>query len=167
MLHKLPNLFKLTLTLLIGGLLFTACDDDSSGPINKLNVSETIQAEDNLSSANTLLSDYDLADTLAQDRPFTVFVPTDAAIEKEDLDGLTEEEIKAILKYHIVPENLTFEELKEVETLETLQGASLQFSTEDDTVIVNDGQAMITEPGLDASNGTVFKVDTVLTAGEE
>ena len=163
MLHKLPNLFKLTFSLLIGGLLFTACDDDSSGPVNTLNVSETIQAEDNLSSANTLLTDYDLADTLAQDQPVTVFAPTDAAIEKEDLDGLTEEEIKAVLKYHIVPENLTFEELKEAETLETLQGTSLQFSTENDTISVNGGQAIITEAGLEASNGTVFKVDTVLT----
>src|SRR5699024_12487691 len=105
------------------------------------------------SSANTLLTDYDLADTLAQDQPVTVFAPTDAAIEKEDLDGLTEEEIKAALKYHIVTENLTFEELKEAETMETLQGTSLQSSTSNDTISVNGDEGIINEARLEDSNG--------------
>ena len=81
MLYRLPKLFKATLTLLLGAVLFTACNDDSSGPDNDLTVMETIQTESNLSSVNDLISEHELADTLSNDEPFTVFAPTDAAIE--------------------------------------------------------------------------------------
>lgn len=163
MLRKLPNLVKLTFTLLIGGLLFTACDDDSSSPSIDFNVLETIQSQDNLSSFDGLISEYELADTLAKDNPHTVFAPTDNTLDGAGLDELSEDEILELLKYHIVPQDLSFEDLQEIETLETLSGAELQLSFENDTLSINEGQVIITGSGLDASNGTVFKTDSVLT----
>lgn len=167
MLNNIPKLFKVTLTLLIGATLFTACDDDSSGPSDDLTVMESIQTEDNLSSANDLINDYELADTLSQDEPFTVFAPTNEAVESLDMDGMSDEEIKAALQYHIVAQSINFDKLKGTESLETLNGEMLTFSTENDTVTINGGQATITAAGIDAINGTVFKVDSVLSATAE
>lgn len=167
MLNAIPKSLKLCLALLVGVTLFTACDDDDgSGPSGDLTVAETIETESNLSSAYELISAQELADTLNSDGPVTVFIPTDAALEEEDLSDMSDEEIQTLLKYHIVWQNLTFDELKDTESVETFNGDSLYFSADGDTVTINEDQATITAEGMEATNGTVFKVDTVLTATE-
>ncbi|MCW9707347.1 fasciclin domain-containing protein [Aliifodinibius sp. 1BSP15-2V2] len=158
---------KLCLALVLGVTLFTACDDDNgSGPDNDMNISETLELEDNLSSAYGLIDDQGLADTLSSDGPITVFIPTDTALDEEDLGDMSDEEIQTLLKYHIVWENLTFDNLKDTESVESFNGDSLYFSADSDTVTINEDQTIITDEGIEATNGIIFKVDTVLTAPE-
>jgi uncharacterized surface protein with fasciclin (FAS1) repeats len=73
---------------------------------------------------------------------------------------------KLILEYHIVRMNLTYENLqnKDSSTAETLNGDTLYFTTKGDSVIINGGQAVITSKGTEATNGTIFTLDTLLTA---
>src|SRR5690625_3708018 len=158
------------LLLFITVVGFTACDDDDgTGPDQDLNVSETIEAEDNLAVLHSFLSEEGWSDTLAQDNPVTVFAPTDDALEQIEADTLSEEALTDLLQYHVVEENLTYEDLKGMESAAALNGGSLTFSTDGDTVTVNENQATFTSSssGIEATNGTVFIIDPVLTQPEE
>ncbi len=158
---------KLCLVLFVSATLFTACDDDDgSGPSGDLSIVETLEVESNLSTANELITEQELSDTLASDGPMTVFIPTDTALDEEDLSEMSDEEIQALLKYHIVGQSLTFDDLKDTESVETFNGDSLFFSADGDTVTINEDQATITDEGMEATNGMVFKIDTVLTTPE-
>lgn len=167
MLKSIQKLPAFILLLAIIG--FAACDDDdSTGPDTDLNALETIEHESDLSDLHNFLAEEDWPDTLAGNDPVTVFAPTDDALEEIEADTLNDEALTNLLRYHIVVgENLPFEELKDTETAVALNDESLLFSSEDDTVVVNEGQALITSDGIEASNGTVFVIDTVLAPPEE
>ncbi len=106
-----------------------------------------------------------LADTLSGDGPFTVFAPTDEAfsnlpagaldalLEPENRDLLTE-----ILTYHVVPDEVTSDEL-ETGVVDTLNGG-LAVRVNPDQVIVND--ASVVTPDVDASNGVIHAINRVL-----
>lgn len=164
MLKFLKKPLILTFTLFIAVLLFSACEDDNGPGGDNLNIAETVETESNLSTLDDLLSEYGLADRLSQEDPLTLFAPTDEALSKEDLDGLTDEEITDLLEYHIVSTNLTFENLQDANSAESLNGDSLFFSFEDDIVFINENQDEITSEGIETTNGIIFKVDTLLKA---
>jgi transforming growth factor-beta-induced protein len=110
-----------------------------------------------------------LADTLSNDGPFTVFAPTDAAFEAllEELgisaaDLLARDDLETILLYHVVEGEVLAEDVVTLdgESVETLAGATVQITVEDETVMVND--ATVTATDVQASNGVIHVIDTVL-----
>lgn len=166
----ITSIKKLTTLFLLAAVVgFTACDDDdSTGPNNDLNALETIESESQLSTFYDFLSEEDWADTLSQEGPVTVFAPTDDALEEAEADTLSDEALTDLLQYHVVEENLTYEELQDTESATALNEGTLSFSTDDDEVVtINEDQATITSSGIEATNGTVFVIDTVLTQPEE
>ena len=108
-----------------------------------------------------------LTDALSGEGPFTVFAPTDAAFNRAfDELGIDSEELLAqpevledILEYHIVEGAVLSSDLSEGD-VETLNGETVQINIVDGTVTVND--ATVTTPDLQASNGVIHVVDTVL-----
>jgi uncharacterized surface protein with fasciclin (FAS1) repeats len=108
-----------------------------------------------------------LVDTLNGEGPFTVFAPTDEAFEavgQETLDLLllpsNQEALTSILTYHVVPDEVTSDEVASGE-VPTVNGAPLTIVVEDDgTVMVND--ATVTAVDVMASNGVIHVIDTVL-----
>jgi transforming growth factor-beta-induced protein len=110
-----------------------------------------------------------LADTLANDGPFTVFAPTDAAfaaafetlgIEPEallaDTDMLTN-----ILLYHVVDGAVNAETVVGLESATTLEGEAVTIVVRDGNVYLNDTvQVIITD--IQASNGIIHVIDGVL-----
>ena len=106
-----------------------------------------------------------LADTLSSDGTFTVFAPTDEAfddlpdgalealLEPENRDLLTD-----ILTYHVVPDEVTSDEL-DTGVVDTLNGG-LAVRVDPDRVIVND--ASVINPDIDASNGVIHAINRVL-----
>lgn len=161
----LTSLRKITFALLLLGVIgFTACDDDSgTGPNGDLNALQTIENESNLSTLSDFLANQSWSDTLSQDGPVTVFAPTDDALAAAEADTLNEAELTNLLKYHVVAENLTYENLKSTESATALNGGTLTFTADGDSVTINSDQAIITSSGIEATNGTVFVIDTVLT----
>src|SRR5690625_4234568 len=158
----------MTLLLFVTVVGFTACDDDDgTGPDQDLNVSETIEAEGNLSVLHGFLAEEGWSDTLAQDNPVTVFAPTDNALEEIEADTLSEEALTDLLQYHVVEENHTYEYLKDTESAAPTNAGTVTCSADGDTVTVNENQATIISSGIEATNGTVFVIDTVLTQPEE
>ncbi len=113
-----------------------------------------------------------LSEALRGKGPFTVFAPTDAAFKKlppETLASLLKPENKetlaAILKLHVIPGREFAEEVvASAQTPKTLQGSALQVMSKDGKVMVSSGgsTAMITATDINASNGVIHVIDTVL-----
>jgi uncharacterized surface protein with fasciclin (FAS1) repeats len=164
MIKSVTKLFTVTIALTIGGLLFSACSDDNSPNPQNLTIAQTVQKQGSLSTLSDLFTETGLTDTLSQDGPLTLFAPTDEALSSTDFsDDSTK---KSILKYHIVDMNLTYENLLEEgsTTVTTLNGEKISIDTKGDSVIINNGQAVITAKGREAANGTIFTIDTLLSA---
>ena len=107
-----------------------------------------------------------LAETLKGEGPFTVFAPTDeafAALPEGTLKKLLadpEGELKQILLYHVVAGKVMSTDLKDGMTTKTLQGSSVTFSIKDGVVKVNN--ATVVTADIEASNGVIHVIDTVI-----
>lgn len=121
---------------------------------------------DNFSTLVTAVQAADLVDALSGEGPFTVFAPTNdafAALPTEVLEALLMPENKDlltdVLTYHVVPDEVTSQRLSGPSDLETLNGP-VSISSTDGELFVND--AMVIIPDVDASNGVIHAIDTVL-----
>lgn len=106
--------------------------------------------------------DVDLVDTLNGDE-FTVFAPVDdafAAIDPATIEALKTdtETLTSILTYHVVPGQLTPEEVVGMQT--TVQGADLEVTGSGDSLMVNDANVIC--GGVQTANATVYLIDAVL-----
>ncbi|WP_193559810.1 fasciclin domain-containing protein [Serinicoccus profundi] len=106
--------------------------------------------------------DVDLVDTLNGDE-FTVFAPVDEAfeaIDQETMATLAEdgELLSSILTYHVVPGQLTPDEVVGEQT--TAQGETLEVSGSGDELMVNDASVIC--GGVQTANATVYLIDGVL-----
>ncbi len=109
----------------------------------------------------------DLVGVLKGDGPFTVFAPTNDAFAKlpaGTVENLLKPENKAqlvaVLTYHVVPGKVMSADLKNGQKAKTVQGSEI-------TVTLVDGKAMIdnatvTTADIEASNGVVHVIDTVI-----
>ena len=111
----------------------------------------------------------DLASTLQKPGPLTVFAPTDTAFSKMSsgtLDELLKPENKAklvkLLSYHIASGKLTASELSKADEVKTLEGTEIdvEASTDGKTIEVDD--AKILGSDIEASNGVLHAIDSVL-----
>lgn len=106
-----------------------------------------------------------LVETLKGEGPFTVFAPTDEAFAKlpeGTLDALLKdkEKLTAILTYHVVPGNVTSEQVAGMTSAKTVNGQELRIASAAGKVTV--GQATVTQADIPATNGVIHVIDTVL-----
>ena len=132
------------------------------------NIVETAVAAGQFKTLAAALEAAGLIDALTGEGPFTVFAPTDEAFAK--LPGGTvesllkpenKEKLKSILLYHVVPGNVTAKQVMKLNgrTVKTLEGGSIKVSTMHG-VTVDD--ARVTKTDIQASNGVIHVIDTVL-----
>jgi len=129
------------------------------------NIVEVAQGSDSFETLVAAVQAAGLADTLANEGPFTVFAPTDAAFEAlppGTVDALLQPEnqdlLTDVLTYHVVPGAVTSDEL-ETGGVDTLNGG-LAVRVEPDRVIVNN--ASVVQPDIPASNGVIHAINRVL-----
>ncbi|MFD2512558.1 fasciclin domain-containing protein [Pontibacter locisalis] len=120
-----------------------------------------------LSTLVKALQAADLAGTLQEGGPYTVFAPTDeafAALPAGTLDNLLKPENKQqlvdILTYHVTEGNVMASDLSDGMMVNTLNGKELKVMINGDKVMIND--ATVTMPNVEASNGVVHVVDKVI-----
>jgi uncharacterized surface protein with fasciclin (FAS1) repeats len=106
-----------------------------------------------------------LSDTLANEGPFTIFAPTDeafAALPAGALDDLfaNPEALRNVLSYHVVEGRIAATDLMNMATVSTLQGAVSEVLVDGETVMI--GGAQVLDQGIEASNGVIYTIDTVL-----
>jgi len=105
-----------------------------------------------------------LVDTLKGPGPFTVFAPTDAAFAKlppGTLDSLlaNPEKLKAVLTYHVVAGRVMSNQVKPGK-VKTVEGAEALLSTKAGKVMID--KATVIKPDVEASNGVIHVIDTVI-----
>ena len=112
----------------------------------------------------------DLVDVLKGDGPFTVFAPTNEAFAKlpaGTVENLLKPENKAqlvaVLTYHVVPGKVMSTDLKDGMKAKTAQGGEVTISLKDGKAMVNG--ATVTAADIEASNGVVHVIDTVILPG--
>ncbi len=109
----------------------------------------------------------DLVGVLKGDGPFTVFAPTNEAFAKlpaGTVENLLKPENKAqlvaILTYHVVPGKVMSSDLKNGMKAKTAQGGEITITLKDGKAMVNN--ATVTAADIQASNGVVHVIDTVI-----
>ncbi len=132
----------------------------------KKDIIDTAVSAGNFRTLATAIQAAGLADTLKGNGPFTVFAPTDAAfakLPKGTVEKLVQPENKAkltqILLYHVVPGRAAASDVMKLSTAKTAGGAYLFFDTTKG-VRVND--ATVTKADIEASNGIIHVVDSVI-----
>ena len=143
---------------------------------------EVAQGDETFSTLVSAVTAAGLGETLSDEGPFTVFAPTNEAFEKIDAATLTNlvendtETLSGILTYHAVAGSVDAATLiaaieeagEEGYTVTTVNGATLTASVVDGAVVLTDaagGTATVTAADVEASNGLIHVIDTVLMPG--
>lgn len=130
------------------------------------NIVEIASGNDSFKTLVAALQKAELVDDLQGDGPFTVFAPTDAAFEKllgelkisaEDLLG--HPQLKEVLLYHVVSGKVMSTDLSNGMKAATLQGEEISVDLSDGVKI---NESTVATPDLEASNGVIHVIDTVL-----
>jgi len=132
------------------------------------NITQVVNVDKNLTTLKKGVIAAGLSKTLSETGPYTVFAPTDKAfnkLDKEVLADLLKPENKTkltdLLNHHVVAGKINFKNLKEGETLKTLNGKELHVHVKDGAVSV-DG-ARIEGSEVETSNGVIHSLETVMT----
>ena len=145
---------------------------DSSGTDNTATGSADIvalaQGNKDLSTLVKAVTAADLVSTLQGKGPYTVFAPTNeafAALPPAELNRLlkpaNKDELAKILTYHVVEDDVKSSDLKNGQMIKTVEGGKLKVTiTPGGKVMV--GDATVVMPDVEASNGTIHVIDTVL-----
>ncbi len=115
----------------------------------------------------SLLTKAGLVDALKGAGPFTVFAPTDAAFAKLPAGTLetlgkpeNKDKLVAILKYHVAAGRVFSDAAAKGATAATLQGSNITTMSKDGKVWVEN--ASVVKADIDASNGVIHVIDTVI-----
>ncbi|WP_026733681.1 fasciclin domain-containing protein [Fischerella sp. PCC 9605] len=105
-----------------------------------------------------------LVDTLKGKGPFTLFAPNDEAfakLPKGTVDALLKDipKLKKILTYHVVSGKVMAADVMKMKSAKTVEGENVKIDASDGVKINN---ATVTTPDVDADNGVIHIIDTVL-----
>lgn len=108
-----------------------------------------------------------LADTLANDGPFTVFAPTDAAFAKLGDDAIADlllpankAKLAAILKHHVVAGKVMSTAAVKLTEASSIGGTKLKLAV--DGKVLRVGGAAVVQADIEAKNGVIHVVDSVI-----
>ena len=139
-------------------------------PATKGTIVDIAAGNPDFSTLVDLVKKAGLAEALSGPGPFTVFAPTNEAFAKVDkatLDALAADpmgKLADVLKLHVVSGKImAADAVKAAGTsVPTLQGGKLKVEVDNGTVIV--GGAKVVKPDIEASNGVIHVIDSVITA---
>lgn len=108
-----------------------------------------------------------LVDTLKSPGPFTVFAPTDDAFAKlppGTIQTLLQNipQLTRILTYHVVPGKLIKTDLAKLNSVISVEGSPIRIDCYDGFEVKN---AIVLAPDIEADNGVIHVIDTVILMG--
>lgn len=169
------NTFKIAIMAFAAVVLIAMApiaNQNSEQDHNHHNIVEVASDTENLSTLVAAVQAAGLVETLSGDGPFTVFAPTNEAFEAlpdGTLESLLEPENRDmlidILTYHVVAGEVMSGDLSDGMMAETVQGSQITISISDAGVSVND--ASVVAADVEASNGVVHVIDSVIMPPEE
>jgi uncharacterized surface protein with fasciclin (FAS1) repeats len=134
---------------------------------------DTAVAAGDFTTLAAALTAAELVETLKGDGPFTVFAPTDDAFAKlpaGTVETLLEDpkgDLTQILTYHVVAGKVMAADVVTMDgqKVKTVQGGELTINVDGDKVSLTDaagGTSNVTATDVEASNGVIHVIDTVL-----
>lgn len=128
------------------------------------NIVDIATSNDSFETLVTALQAAGLVETLQGDGPFTVFAPTDEAFAKlppGTVEALLadKEQLTAVLTYHVVAGKLMAADVAGAKSATTVQGGTLAIDTSNGVMV---GGANVVQADIEASNGVIHVIDTVL-----
>lgn len=138
--------------------------------LTPFDVVEHLQANDDFSELVTALSNAsgELSFALAQeDQVYTIFAPNNQAFQaiSSTVEGLTADELAAVLLYHVIPSQNAVSTSLTDEMLTTLQGEGVTVDVESNSVMLTDANgkmAQVVFVNIQGTNGVVHIIDEVL-----
>lgn len=131
-------------------------------------IAELAIASESLSTLVAAVKAAGLVDALNGEGPFTVFAPTNEAfakLPKETVESLLQpenvEKLRQILLYHVVPGKVVAKDVVGLKAAKSAQGQQIAISVKDGTVILN-GSSKVVATDMDATNGVVHVIDSVI-----
>jgi uncharacterized surface protein with fasciclin (FAS1) repeats len=131
------------------------------------NIVSTAQKAETFNTLLTAATKAGLADTLANQGPFTVFAPTDEAFAKLPagtvealLEPQNRDRLARILKYHVVSGRVYSTDAVSAGKAPTLAGQEVRIRSDENEVRID--EARLVRADIDASNGVIHVVDTVI-----
>jgi len=108
-----------------------------------------------------------LVDTLKSPGPFTVFAPNDDAFAKlppGTVETLVQNipQLTRILTYHVVPGKLMKADLAKLNSVTSVEGSDIKIDTAEGFEVKN---ATVVAPDIEADNGVIHVIDTVILMG--
>ncbi len=165
--------FKLAMVLFILAATFTSCDSDKEDPIpveELKSIAAIVVENDDFSSLEAALIKTGLLSNFQIPTQYTVFAPTNAAFEAFlTVRGLTLEtvstsDLTAILLGHVVAGENKSASLSNGKTLIANNASFLnvRVTNVDEKTVISVNNATITTADVDASNGVIHVVNSVI-----
>lgn len=157
---------------LAGAAFVNAAHHEGDEATKKPNIVEVAAGNEDFTTLVAAVQAADLVDVLSSEGPYTVFAPTNEAFAKLP-DGTVEmlllpenkDKLVAILTYHVVAGDVSAAEVVELTEVTTLQGGTAAIIVTEEGVTIDGAKVLITD--LDASNGVVHVIDTVMMPASE
>ena len=144
-----------------------ACCEKGESMTDKANLSETIAKEDKFSTFSRLLDTSGASVVFSGEGQFTVFAPTNDAFGKvpdarmnELLQETDQRKLKALLSYHILPGKVMAASLGTMPLRKSVTGQEVAFT---DSIGLKVNGAGVQARNIEATNGVIHQIDTVLT----
>ena len=160
-----------------------SADDTVADATTDAALSDVVAADPRFTTLASAIEAAGIGGDLAGDGPYTLFAPSNAAFEKLPDGALAElttpengEQLTKILRYHLVDGRTMAAGLNEAiasadgsAEIPTAEGTVLLASVDESgNVVITDtagNEAMVTEADIEAGNGVIHVVDTVLMPG--
>jgi len=125
------------------------------------NILETLAADGSFQTLLSVLQMADLAGTLKEPGPFTLFAPNDDACKRVNVDEIASDRgnLVALLSYHILQGKFTAAEIARNEQLPTSSGKSLTVLLEEGHQVIDNAKYIKTD--IVCSNGIIHVIDNV------
>ncbi len=152
---------------LSGAAFVNAGHHEGGHAMEKPNIVEVAASNQDFTTLVAAVQAAGLVDVLSGEGPYTVFAPTNEAFAKLP-EGTVEmlllpenkDKLVAILTYHVVAGDVSAAQVVKLTEVTTVQGGIASISVTDAGVTIDGAKVIVTD--LDASNGVVHVIDTVI-----
>lgn len=132
-------------------------------------ISDVIANTPSLSTFAEVLDETELEDTLEGGGPYTIFAPSDEAFaalpeatRQELADDANRDQLRQLLSYHVLPQQLTANQLQSGEVQTELEGQSVNIQIDPNSNEVLVGNARVIQPDILTDNGVIHIVDQII-----
>jgi transforming growth factor-beta-induced protein len=153
------RLITATVILLFAGTVTLTGCDQTTAPVEP-NILEIMQQIPELSVVTGLLTEAELAETVATEGSITLFAPINAAFDEVDMTEISAADLRSILRYHVATTALPSWELTDGRVLATLQQENITVTIANNQGFVQDIQ-IIAVDGF-GSNGVIHVINGIM-----